>query len=475
MTIRIEGRVFAVFTRHMVDLYQRIKKQWAIITEFYPWHFIAFLILASFIPQLYTISNLFWIGRISQDALVITEQYEFMVTVLEILLNTIPVGVLALVAQNYHNQKKIMEIVKAGLILQVALSLSVTIIFIFFNREGIALIGTPLEIVDQTRDYLMLRSIAFPLDGIAYLLLVALKSLKKGKDVFILIAFSVILNMVLDLFMISNTPVSLNMGISGVAISFLLTKSLLLVIALAWLIHILEFNISSLITTSWCNQVVPLFRIGSWSGLETAIRMISYLWILAILNGLGKDEYAGFGLALWMIWIFFMPISAVGTGTSVLVGNFLGEKRYGDLRNILKTSIVLAIAFSLTIAITGFLWWHQVSLFLNPDPAIAGLSDTVFVVGFIGFIGYCLRIVLRSVFYGTGKTRYILYITCITNIGIIIPFCALTLAGIITPTYTMVVGVYLVVYVIEPIIAYLLVRKVMSAFPDGNCDAVSPA
>lgn len=458
-----------------MDFYQRIKKQWEIITEFYPWYFIGFLILANFIPQSYTLSNLYWIGRISTDALVITEQYEFMHTALEVLLSTIPVGVLALVAQNYHNREKIVEIVKAGVILQVALSLIVTIIFVFFNREGVAMIGTPLGIVDPTREYLMLRSIAFPFDGIAYILLVALKSLKRGREVFILVMVAVITNVVLDLFLISNTPVSLHMGVPGVAIGFLFTKILLMIISLAYLIHILNFNITSLITTTWRHQVVPLFRIGSWAGLETVVRMIAYMWILAALNLLGKDEYGGFGLALWIMWILFMPIFALGTGTSVLVGNFISEKRYGDLRNILKTSLVLVTAFSLTIAITGFLWWHHVSLFLNPNPTIVAFSDTTFSLLFIGFIGYCLGIVLRSVFYGTGKTRYILYITCITNLGIILPFCSLIWTGIITPTFTMVVGVYLVVYIIDPILAYLWARKVVSEFPAGNCDATSPA
>ncbi len=47
--------------------YIHVKKQWEIITQAYPWHFIGFLILAMLIPKSYELSNIYWIGRISMD------------------------------------------------------------------------------------------------------------------------------------------------------------------------------------------------------------------------------------------------------------------------------------------------------------------------------------------------------------------------------------------------------------------------
>ncbi|MDO8872929.1 MAG: hypothetical protein Q7V05_09410, partial [Methanoregula sp.] len=94
------------------------------MTRHYPWHFMGFLVLANIIPQIYILINIFWIGRISTDAFAITEQNVFIELVIEVLIATIPVGVLALTAQHYHNREKVCEILKAGLILQAALSLT---------------------------------------------------------------------------------------------------------------------------------------------------------------------------------------------------------------------------------------------------------------------------------------------------------------------------------------------------------------
>lgn len=452
-----------------------MKKHWEIITRDYPWHFIGFLILGGIIPKIYILLNLFWIGRISGDAIAITEQYEFLGTAMEVLQGMIPIGVLALVAQHYHNRKNVIEIVKAGLILQIALSLVISGIVIVFTQAVTGMIGTPLSIADLTREYLLLRAIALPVEAVGYILLIAIKSLQKGKEQLILVTISIIANVVLDLFLISSTSVSLHLGIHGVAIAYLLSKLLLMVASLAYLIHILRIDITLIITTAWCHQVIPLIRISGWSGLETAIRMLGYLGVLFLLNGLGTDMYGGFGLGMWILFILLMPVFALGQGTSVLVGNYFSEKRYGDLLNIVKTSLVLVIAFALTIALAGIVWWHDLSLFLNPNPGIVAYSDVTFTLLIIAFIGYCIGIVLRSIFYGTGKTQYIFYITGLTTLGIILPLFALFWTGILIPTFTTVVMVYLIVYIIDPVLAFLWARKVVSEFPVVDHDAALSA
>jgi len=86
------------------------------------------------IPKFYDLSNVYWIGRISTNALAITEQFEFISVTIEIVNEMIPFGILALVAQNYLNREKVIEILKAGLIIQIAFSLVFTGIIIFLLR-----------------------------------------------------------------------------------------------------------------------------------------------------------------------------------------------------------------------------------------------------------------------------------------------------------------------------------------------------
>lgn len=74
------------------------------------------MFLVMLLPTLYDLTNTFWIGHfINLNSFVITEQCEHLSDTIEIVNEPIPFGVLALVAQNYHDKEKIASIMKAAL------------------------------------------------------------------------------------------------------------------------------------------------------------------------------------------------------------------------------------------------------------------------------------------------------------------------------------------------------------------------
>jgi len=425
------------------------------------------------IPKFYDLSNVYWIGRISTDALAITEQYEFIAVTIEIVNEMIPFGILALVAQNYHNREKVIEILKAGLLIQIVFSLIVTGIVVFFTKDFVGTIGTPAEIVNLTTGYLLLKSIALPFEAVAYILLIAIKSLQKGKEALILVTISVIVNMILDLFLISNTSVSLHLGIQGVAIGYVVSKVILMIISVAYVFHLLQLDITTILKTKWRDHVAPLFKIGGWTGLDSLVRNVGYMGLLLVLNVMGTNEFGGYGLAMWVMWTLLIPVLALGEGTSVVVGNYFGEKRYEDLLNVVKTSLVLVIVIMLTIAGIGVLWWQSLSTFFNPNPDMVTYSVATFWWLIIPYIGFGIGTIFRSIFYGTGQTRYIFYIACIINIGMILPFIALIRMGIITASFSSVMMFYMISFLLDPVLAFIWARKVVSEFSVKNVVANS--
>ncbi|QYZ78237.1 hypothetical protein E2N92_01730 [Methanofollis formosanus] len=443
-----------------------MKNQWEIITQAYPWHFIGFLVLAMFIPKLYELTNVYWIGQISFDALAITEQYEFIAVTIEIVNEAIPFGILALIAQNYHDRERVISILKAGLILHVTFALIVTSIVLLFTSEFVSTIGTPVEIVRMTTQYLVLKSVALPFEAVAYLLLIAIKSMQKGREALYLVLVSVILNMILDLFLISNTSLSLHLGIQGVAIGYVISKIALMVISLLYTLHLLHLDWATLASTTWKENVVPLFKIGGWTGLDSLVRNVGYMGLLLVLNVIGTNEFGGYGLAMWVMWTLLIPVLALGEGTSVVVGNYFGEKKYREAKNVVITSMVLVIAIMTAIALIGVLYWENISAFFNPNPEMVKYSTETFWWLIIPYIGFGIGTVLRSVFYGTGQTRYIFYIACFVNIGMILPYVALVKWGLIPATFTSVMMFYMISFLADPVLAYIGVRRVITrVFP----------
>jgi putative MATE family efflux protein len=445
----------------LVSVYQSIKSHWDTITLAYPWHFIGFLILAMLIPKFYELTNIFWIGQISYDALAITEQYEFIAVTIEIINETIPFAILALVAQNYRNHEKVISILKAGLILHVTFALIVTSIVLLFTPEFVSTIGTPAEIVQMTTQYLVLKSIALPFEAVAFLLLIAIKSMQKGKEALYLVLVSVILNMVLDLFLISNTAFSLHLGIQGVAIGYVISKITLMAISLLYTLRLLNLDWKTIASTTWREHVAPLFKVGGWTGLDSLVRNSGYMGLLLVLNVLGTNEFGGYGLAMWVMWTLLIPVLALGEGTSVVVGNHFGEKNYREIKNVVITSMFLVLTIMIAIALLGVFYWQSISAFFNPNPEMVRYSTETFWWLIIPYIGFGIGTVLRSVFYGTGQTRYIFYIACFINIGMIIPYVSLVQLGIIPANFTSVMMFYMVSFLADPVLAYIGVRRVM--------------
>jgi len=419
-----------------------------------------FMLLIFIIPKLYDLSNVYWIGRISLNALAITEQFEFVSVSIEIVNEAIPFGVLALVAQNYKNREKILEILKAGLIIQLFFSIFIMSIVVFFNSQFVSTIGTPGELVETTKNYLILKSVALPFESIAFLLLIAIKSMRKGKEALYLVFFSVILNMVLDLYLISDRSFSLHLGIQGVAIGYVISKISLMIVSIIYLGYILKIDWFLFIKkTKLKDMFKPLFKIGGWTGLDSLTRNLGYIGLLMVLNTIGANQFGGYGLAMWVMWTLIIPVLALADGTNVAVGNLYGEKRYDDVRRVIITSMAFSFLIMLLITFLGIFSWEGISRFFNPNPDMINYSAITFWWLIIPYVLFGVGIVIKSLFIGTGETKYIFYISLVANAGIIAPFVFLVKMGLIPPTYTSVMMLFFIVFVEDILVTFFFANR----------------
>lgn len=436
------------------------KTDWKKLTYPYPWSFMGFMLLIFITPKLYDLSNVYWIGRISFDALAITEQFEFVAVSIEIVNETIPFGVLALVARNYKSREKILSILKAGLIVQIFFSILLMFIVVFFNSQFVSTIGTPEAIVETTKTFLILKSVALPFESIAFLLLIGIKSMRKGKEALYLVLFSVILNMALDLILISDRSFSLHLGIQGVAIGYVISKVSLMIVSVVYFGYILEINWTAFIKeTKFKHMFKPLFKIGGWTGFDSLTRNLGYIGLLMVLNLIGINQFGGYGLAMWVMWTLIIPVLALAEGTNVAVGNLYGERRYDDIQRVIITSMFFAFSIMLFIAFLGIFSWEGISRFFNPNPDMIKYSMITFWWLIIPYVLFGVGIVLKSLFIGTGETRYIFYISLVGNLGIIAPFVLLAKMGVIPSTYTSVMMLFFIVFLEDLILTFIFANR----------------
>jgi Na+-driven multidrug efflux pump len=437
----------------------------------YPWDFMGFLFLALLIPRIYSLTNTFWVGHIDYSSLAIAEQYEFMGILIEIVNETIPYGVLALVSQNYKDRNAVVKQLVAGLLLQLVLSSILAIIILTNISSFVNLIGTAPELVAQTESYLSLRAIALPFASMSLLLLVGLKSMDHAKLALGIVALNVSMNMFLDLILVSPYPFSLQLGLTGVAQGYLISNVFYCIIVLffaARTLHVrrVEFRIDPLISESR-----PLFRVGGWTGIDSFVRNFFYFFVLQVLNYMGPDQYAGFQLFQRLMWTALIPIISIAEGTAIRVGNYLKEE--GAPRKIprlLETSALLGFLIITGFGVLGIFAIDAMGFFFTSNPSVVQYSSIMFWWQILPYIMFAVAMNLRGLFFGTGKTYYILIISLILNLAIILPFFLMMSNAILLQVYESVMLMFVFVDFVDIIITYILVKKLLLRLFKANSE-----
>ncbi|MBD3406269.1 MAG: hypothetical protein GF411_09185 [Candidatus Lokiarchaeota archaeon] len=434
----------------------------------YPWDFMIFIFLSMLIPRIYSMVNTYWVGHIDYSALAIAEQYEFMGILIEIVNETIPFGVLALVSQNYKDRNLVVKQLVAGLVLQLVLSSILAVAILVNMNLFVDFIGTAPELVDQTVSYLSLRAIALPFASLSLLLLVGLKSMDKAKLALAIVTINVGLNMTLDVLLVSPLPFSLQLGLIGVAQGYLISNVVYCLLAFGaavWTLQMRrrEWGLDPLISHSQ-----PLFKVGGWTGLDSFVRNFFYFFVLQTLNFMGPNQYAGFQLFQRIMWTALIPVIAISQGTSIRVGNYLKESDSEEkITSLLWTSCSLAFVIIGGFGIMGAFSIDAMGFFFTENAEVVGYSTIMFWWQILPYIIFAVSMNLRSLFFGTGKTYYILIVSLILNLGVIVPFFYMMELLILPQVYESVMLMFVFVDFIDIIITYILVRHLLDRYHSG--------
>jgi glycosyltransferase involved in cell wall biosynthesis len=311
----------------------------------YPWSLMGFLLLCMVVPKLYELTYLFWVGRVSANALGIAEQHEFLSIAIEVINESTAVGILSLVAQASGRRNEVLGALRAGLFVALVGSSLLTIMLWIAPQACIRVMGTPPALVSASCSYLRLRACGLPFDSVGIVLLTALKALGRARQAVAIVFAGMLLNAVLDVLTISDTRLSLHLGISGMAIGFVLSRAATCILAAVACKRAVGIRGGDLFTglTRFVGSLPGFLSTGGWAGMDSLVRNLGYMAMLTVLNALGTQAFAAYGLAMTIIWTAILPILALTEGTNIVIGNLFGQRRQREMEQTLLVSLVLAL------------------------------------------------------------------------------------------------------------------------------------
>lgn len=368
--------------------------------------FLALLVLG-LVPTIYTTVRVFFLGQLPGEySFSIAGQLSWVNLLYEILSEAIVLPLFFFIGKVLTDKNEFANRMRTGLFVSVGVYTALSVIIIALAKPLLSLMATDKAIIDASATYIRIESVASIFSLAFNFIMVGMVTLGKEKYVYALTAVKLVLCLLVDTFMVSTLPVSLNLGVNGIAFSNIIVNVILVATAIILLNKegIVLFKKEKL-SFGWMKDFA---KVGGISGLESFVRNIAYmLMIVRMVNMVG--EQGTYWVANNFIWGWLLlPV--------LQLGELIKRETATDENAVKNNSIgyfVITLAICILWCITIPLWKPFMEHVLNFSDVDKLFELVMVLLGF--YMLYAIQNVFDSTFYGLGKTNYMLFESVVTN------------------------------------------------------------
>ena len=366
------------------------------------------VIIINLLQVTYNIADTFWLGQLSKNALAaITFAFPLVFFLISLGMG-ISVAGSVLVAQFEGKGKRDKVDYAASQTVMFALIVSAILGALgYFSVETLVrLMGASPEVAVLATDYMQVVSLGLFFMFGFFVFMSLMRGYGDTVTPMILMFATVILNVILDPFLIFGWWIFPSMGVEGAAIATVFSRGLAMLVGLAIL-----FSGSKGVQISLTNMkpdfkfLKKMLRIGVPASIESTGRSVSVNALVAVIGlSFGNTIVAGYGIGIRIFSMIFLPAIAVGKGVETMTGQNLGAGNFDRAGESAKIAAKYTFAVLTGMGILTFLFARPISAIFTTDPAVAETAAHFlrYVALSFGFIGI-LRAYVGS-FRGAGKT-----------------------------------------------------------------------
>ena len=194
--------------------------------------FLALLVLG-LCPTVYTTVRVFFLGELPGEySFSIAGQLSWVNLLYEILSEAIVLPLFFFIGKVLTDKKEFTNRMRTGLLVSVGAYMVLSFLIIALAKPLLTLMATDTSILDASATYIRIESVASIFSLAFNFVMVGMVTLGKEKYVYVLTAVKLVLCLLVDTFMVSTLPVSLNLGVNGIAFSNIIVNVLLVATAI---------------------------------------------------------------------------------------------------------------------------------------------------------------------------------------------------------------------------------------------------
>lgn len=365
------------------------------------------LLALGFVPTVYTTIRVFFLGQLPGDwSFSIAGQLTWVSLLYEILNEAIVLPLFYFVGRVKTIKAEFANRVRTGMLVSLGAYAALSAFVFVFAEPMLELMAADVSILAESASYIRIESIANVFAILAQFVLVALVTVNKSRYLYVMTGARLMVSLFSDVLLVSDLPISANLGVNGIGYSNILVNIFLLVVSMVLLSKegVKVFGKEAL-DFGWIKDFV---RIGGVSGLESLVRNVAYMAMISrMVNVVG--EQGTYWVANNFIWGWLLlPI--------LQLGELIKQEVAANEENVRKNTrgylgITVIIVALWLISIPA---WKPFMIRVLNFTDVDKLFELVLLL-VVFYVPYAIQNVFDATFYGLGKTSYMLFESVVTN------------------------------------------------------------
>lgn len=275
---------------------------------------------------------------------------------------------------------------------------------LLLGNDIMVLLKTPPDVLGMASEYLNIYFIGLPFLFMYNVLSSMFNALGKSRIPLVFLIFSSLLNIVLDIYMVTK----LQMGVAGVAWATLIAQGLSAILSFIVFMRLMSKMKTERIRLFDGGELKDMTRIALPSILQQSIVSIGMLLVQSVVNSFGSEALAGFSAGMRIESICIVPMAGIGNALSSYTAQNIGaDKKERVVKGYhAANAMVVFCAFLIWLALE-FFHTDLIRFFLGEEGTAAALNTGSGYLKFMGWF-FCLigfKMAVDGLLRGAGDMK----------------------------------------------------------------------
>ena len=356
----------------------------------------------------YNIVDTFFIGMIGPDSLAAVSVSFPVIFAFIALANGLGIGVNSLVSRAIGRKRPeaANNVADNAVLLAIVLSLSISLVCIWASPFLFPLMGATGNVLSLALEYstpIFLSAVfTFAWSVSSSIMRAEGNSKTPMKN----LAFSVVLNAVLDPFLIFGIGPFPRLGLFGAAMSTFFSDFVAAALNFSYLLRkksVVTVSLKRLKLSFACMK--EILKIGVPSSASQLLTSAGFVMLVGLVGAFGSNALAAFGIGMRVNSVIILPIIGISSSVVSFVGQNIGAGKYDRARKGSVAGVLLTLCFAAVAVSITMLFPALIISFFTQDQSVIAIGAAYLSIVPLAYLLYSLYFSLSAAFEGAGRTH----------------------------------------------------------------------